>query len=113
VTQPLDVAQQVRGRVGGDFAVRGGVARAPLIEQHDAEKRRVEKPPVLARAAATRPAMQKQHRHAARVAAGLPVHRVNFVQRQHAAVVGFDGRVQLGTQGCGGVHAWHYAAASL
>jgi hypothetical protein len=44
--QFLDIGHQMPGRVVAQFRVRGGLAAAALVEQHDAIAFRVEEPPV-------------------------------------------------------------------
>jgi hypothetical protein len=57
--QPLDVGDEMRGRVVGDVGERHRAAGAALIEQHDPPERRIEIAPVMRQATATRAAVQE------------------------------------------------------
>jgi hypothetical protein len=84
LAQPLDVVDQMRGRVVTKLGDRRRAAGAALIVEHDAPERRIVEPAVVRQAAAAGTAVDEQQRHAGGVAAFLPVHRVQAVERQHA-----------------------------
>ena len=88
--QALQILNQMLGRVARDFTDRRRGAGTALVVQHDPEKIRVEEAAVFGRAAAARTAVQEHDRNAPGVSADLPVHRVDVVERQHAAVIGLD-----------------------
>ena len=90
----LDVGDQVPGGVVGEFGMRGRLAAATLVEQHDAIDRRIEEAPAFRIRAAARATVQEHHRLAVRIAALLVVQRVQRRHRQHAAVE----RLDLGIQ---------------
>jgi hypothetical protein len=114
LAQALEVLNQVLGGVACDLADRRRCAGPALVVQDDPEEVGVEEASMFRRAAAAWAAMQKHDRDAPRVAADLPVHRVNIVERQHSAVVRLDRSIKIGS----GVHrpvpysADDYAASS-
>ena len=78
LAQPLDVADQVRGRVDRQVdavvgRIRRAVAAAALIEEHDAIRTRVEEPPPARRAARSRSPVQHDRGLRRAVAVHLPV----------------------------------------
>ena len=104
LTQALDVGHQVRRGVVAGLAQRGRLPGAALVKQHDAVVGWVKKLPMRLGQTGPRAAVQKQHRHPLRVAALLPVQGVQGVDRQVAAAVGLDRRIE--GAGAGGVGGW-------
>jgi hypothetical protein len=66
--QPLDIGDEVRGRVLLQLPERRGAARPALIENYDAVARGIEKAAVGRRGARPGSAVQEQDRHAVRIA---------------------------------------------
>ena len=101
--QPLDVGDQVPGRVVVQRSMGARAAAAALVKQQHAVARRVKQPPVIGRATRAGPAMQKNRRPALRVAAQFPVHQMAVAGVEDAGAKRRDGRVQIpGGGGNGG-----------
>ena len=90
----LDVGDQVPRRVLSDLRVGPALAAAALVEQDDAVALGIEEAPVARVGAVARPAVQKDHRLAARVAAHLPVDAVEVGHLEEAGVVRLRDRIQ-------------------
>src|SRR5690606_42029739 len=88
--QPLDIGDQVPGRVGFQPGMWRGLAAAALVERHDVVKRRVEQPAMARRNRAARPAMQEDGGLGARRADTLPIDDMPVADVQVAAGIGFD-----------------------
>ena len=93
--QPLDIRDQVRGGVVAQLRPGNRAAGAALIEQDDAVAVGIEEPTVDRGASRARTAMQEDDGNAVRIAALLPVHRMDGVEPQHAAAIRFDRRKEL------------------
>jgi hypothetical protein len=96
-TQTLDILHQQCRCVGAHFAEWGGFSRPALVKKNDAVIGGIEQASMLGRQAAAGAAMQEQDRHAIRIAAFLPVHRVDVVKLQQAVLVRLDGREKART----------------
>src|SRR5882724_984799 len=96
VAQRLDVADEVRGRVVGDLAMRGRAASAALVKQDDPVVLGIEESPVLRRAPRPGTAVKEQHGRAIRVAALLPVQGMDVVNRQAPGAIRLDWRIEVG-----------------
>ena len=92
--QRLDIVHQIGRGVLRQAAKRARTAGPALIEDDHTPEMRVEKAPMNRPGARPRPAMQKQHRRAARVANLLPVHDVATRERH---VTGLE-RAYLGKE---------------
>src|SRR6185312_6368275 len=95
-SQALDVAEDAVGGVGREVDARvAGVWQAAagvaLVEEHDAEARRVEQPPHARRAAGAGTAVQHERRLTLGIAAGLPIDAVALADLEQARRVGLDG----------------------
>src|SRR5258706_7621754 len=69
LTQLLNILDEIPSRVLFNRSMRRTLSRAALIEQHDAISRGIVKLPVLRHNPSARPAVQKHHRLAVRIAA--------------------------------------------
>ena len=85
LAQPLDVGDEMPGRVGLEAGVRRRLAAAALVEQDDVVELRIEQPPLLGRDGAARPAMQEHRRLGALGADAFPVDDVAVADIEHAA----------------------------
>jgi hypothetical protein len=97
----LEVGHEIVDRVLRELAERRAAARAALVDEHDAQRARIEEAPVHRRAARARPAVHEEHRRALGIAALLEVERVARADGQAFGVERFDFRVQAR-----GRHAW-------
>ena len=92
--QALHVGHQIRRGVVRQRLRRPTAAAATLVPQNSAGALGIEKLAVAWHAAAARPAMQKNHGHASRVAALFEIHCVPLLLRQKAVGKGRNGREQ-------------------
>ena len=90
LSQPLDVGDQMPGRVGLQAGVGRRLAAAALVEQDHVVEIRVEQPALLRRDGAARPAMQEDGGLRALGADTLPVDRVAVADVQHAGLERLD-----------------------
>ncbi len=88
--QRFHISDEVCGGVAAQFAVGRRSAGAALIEKDHAIARRIKEAPAGGGAAAAGSAMQEDHRNALRVAALLPVQRVNVIDSYTPRRVWFD-----------------------
>jgi hypothetical protein len=98
LAQPLDVSDQVMGRVGRQVSaevagVRRAVAAAALIELDEPIAGRIELPPSAGPAAAARPAVQRHRGLAVRISGGLPVDTLPIADLEHTRGKRLDWRV--------------------
>ena len=95
LAQGFDVLDQVRRGVVAQFAERGGASCTALVKNDDAIENRIEKLPVRGGSTRSWATVQKNHRHALRVARLLEIHRVNRVECQCAGLKGLNGGVEV------------------
>ena len=78
--QPLEIDDQMRGRIVDD--VRGGrrSPRPALVVEHDPPEVGIVEATVMRKAAAARPAMKEDERHAGVPPADLPMHTVTAIE---------------------------------
>ena len=88
----LDIADQMRGRVGLEAALRRASAGAALVEEDDAKACRVEQAAVGRLAAAAGPAVQEKRRPARGVADLLDIEAMALADGKLPAVEGLDPR---------------------
>ena len=88
--QVFDVGHQVLRRVVGKRGRRRRASRAALVVQHDVPERGIIEAAVMRQATAARPAMQEHQRNAVRVAARLPLHDVDGIERQAPGGIRLD-----------------------
>ncbi len=88
--QRLNVVDEMPERVVLQRAQGQRPSGAALIENDDAVMSGIEEAAMGRGRARAGPAMQKQDRHAMRIARLLPIHRVTGVKRQHPGREGFD-----------------------
>jgi hypothetical protein len=88
--QPLDVGDQVPGRVVDQTGVRPALAAAALIEQHDPVALRIEEPAHLRVGAPARAAVQEHGGLAVGIAALLEVDLVQLRDAEKAGPVRLD-----------------------
>jgi hypothetical protein len=94
LAQPLDICDQVPGRVVLETCVRPAAAAAALIEQDDPVARRIEEPSRAGVATGAGSAVQEDRRLARRIAAFLPIDFVTVADRQVPLAVRFNGRIE-------------------
>ena len=90
LAQPLDVGDQMPGRVLDQAGARPAAAAAALIEHHDAVVMRVEELPRALVRAGARAAVQEHRRLAGRVAAFLVIDLVDVRDPQIAVPIRLD-----------------------
>ena len=94
LAEPLDILDQVPGRVGLEAGMRRRAAAAALVEQGDVVARGIELAAMIGAAAGAGAAMQHHRRLALRIAALLPVERVAVADVEPAGPVGLDRRIE-------------------
>ena len=100
-SQPLDVGDQMPGRVGLQAGVGRRFAAAALVEQDDVVEIRVELAPLLGRDGAARPAMQEDGGLRTLCSDALPVDRVAVADVQHAGLERLDLGIETSQLGHG------------
>src|SRR5215475_3788141 len=87
LAQPLDVRDQMPGRVFIQGSMRDAISRSPLIEQHDSIGFRVEERAIFCDQSAARTAVKKDGRLTVRVPALLVINVMDFRYLQHPMLV--------------------------
>ena len=95
LAQPLDVGDQVPGRVFDQARARAAAAAAALIEHHDAIMMRIEELPGALVGTRTGAAMQEHGGLAGRIAAFLVINLVDFGNAQVTGPERLDCRVEF------------------
>src|SRR6187399_2540626 len=93
--QRLDVGDEMPRSVVDEARTRPALARAALIEQHNAITLRIEESAHLGIGAAARSAVQEHHGFSCGVAALLVVELVHWRDTQESRVVRLDGRIEI------------------
>ena len=85
LAQPLDVGDQVPGRILAQIGVRCAATAAALVKEDHAKALRIKQPPVPWRAAAAGATVQEDDRDPIGRADLFPIHTMHFGHSQHAA----------------------------
>ena len=94
IAQPLDILDQMPGRVRLEVGVRGRFARAALVEQQDVIFRRIELAAMVGADPRAGAAVEEDDRLGARRPAPLPIKRMAVADVEHAALVGLNLRIE-------------------
>src|SRR6185295_7937335 len=92
--KPLDVGDEMPGRVGLELGMRPRFSAAALVEEENVVARGIEELPMDRTDPAAGPAMQKDRRLALRIAAHLPIDAMATANVEHARLARLDRRIR-------------------